>query len=318
MNLETHEAMASGALRPREPRGPKIFRWVIGIAIVVPFLWSAAGLNVSIDRLLSAPADIWNIVHRMFPPDLSPETVQRALPKVMESLFIAWVGTMMAAVISLPLSFLAARNVTSRTTSAIVRQIFIMIRSVPEVLLAMVLIPVTGLGAWTGTLAIGLHSIGTLGKLSSEVVEGIEPGPVEAVAGVGGTKLAQVRFGIVPQVMPAIMAYWLYRFEINIRASAVLGVVGAGGIGLELVNQLAFHNYARVGTVLLLTIVVVLVIDTISAKLRRRIITGEREPGPVAMFLGAGRTQRLAMITFAVLATWFIVFMLIQMQSTPA
>jgi phosphonate transport system permease protein len=254
----------------------------------------------------------------MFPPDMSPETVQRALPKVMESLFIAWVGTMMAAVISLPLSFVAARNVSSRTTSAIVRQLFIIIRSVPEVLLAMVLIPVTGLGAWTGTLAIGLHSIGTLGKLSSEVVEGIDPGPVEAVAGVGGTKLAQVRFGVVPQVMPTIMAYWLYRFEINIRASAVLGVIGAGGIGLELVNQMNFHNYARVGTVLLLTVVVVLVIDTISAKLRRRIITGDREPGPVAMFLGAGRIQRLAMIAFAVVAVWFIVFMLIQMQATPS
>lgn len=317
MTLREHEAMAAGSVRPVQPLGPKVFRWVIGVLIVVPAIWSAAGLEVSLDRLLSAPADIWNIVHRLFPPDLSPETVQRALPKVMESLFIAWVGTMIAAIISLPLSFLAARNVSSRGVSAVFRQLFIVIRAVPELLLAMVLIPVTGLGAWTGTLAIGIHSIGTLGKLSSEVVEGIDAGPVEAVAGVGGNKLAQVRFGIIPQVMPTIMAYWLYRFEINIRASAVLGVVGAGGIGLELVNQLQFNNYARVGTVLFLTIIVVLVIDTISAKLRRRIITGEREMGPVGAFLQAGRVQRLATIAFAVAAGYLLVFLLIQMQATP-
>jgi phosphonate transport system permease protein len=317
MTLGRSDTLEAPMLRPSAPIGPKLFRWVITVAVVVPALWSAAGLGVSVDRVLSAPADIWNIVHRLVPPDLSPETVQRAMPKVMESLFIAWVGTMMAAVISLPLSLMAARNVTSRGTSAAIRQVFIMIRAVPEVLLAMVLIPVTGLGAWTGTLAIGLHSVGTLGKLASEVVEGIDPGPVEAVASTGGTKLAQVRFGVIPQVMPTIVAYWLYRFEINIRASAVLGVIGAGGIGLELVNQLSFRNYARVGTVLFLTVVVVLVIDTVSAKVRRRIISGEREPGPIAAFQSAGTTQRVATIGLALLAAYFVVFMLVQLQATP-
>lgn len=317
MTIGRSDTLETPMLRPSPPIGPKLFRWAITVAVLVPVLWSAAGLGVSVERLLSAPADIWNIVRRLVPPDLSPETVQRAMPKVMESLFIAWVGTMMAAIISLPLSLMAARNVTSRGTSAAIRQVFIMIRAVPEVLLAMVLIPVTGLGAWTGTLAIGLHSVGTLGKLSSEVVEGIDPGPVEAVASTGGSKLAQVRFGVIPQVMPTIVAYWLYRFEINIRASAVLGVIGAGGIGLELVNQLSFRNYARVGTVLFLTVVVVLVIDTISAKVRRRIISGEREPGPIAAFQSAGTTQRIATIGFALLAAYFVVFMLIQLQATP-
>jgi phosphonate transport system permease protein len=302
-------------LRPEEPVGPKIFRWGITLAILIPLIWSASGLNVTWDRVLSAPADIWNIVHRMVPPDLTPETVQRAMPKVMESLFIAWVGTIIAASISLPLAILAARNLTTKSSSFVIRQIFVLIRSVPELLLAMVLIPVTGLGPWTGVLAIGLHSIGTLGRLSSEVMEGIDPGPVEAIASSGAGRLSQIRYGVLPQVMPTITAYWLYRFEINIRASAVLGAVGVGGIGLELIQQLAFRNYARVGTVLFLTIAVVLAIDTVSARLRRRIITGNKEPGPVAIFLRAGLTQRVTMITVTVLIAVTVTFLLIQLQA---
>jgi phosphonate transport system permease protein len=301
--------------RPKEPAGSRVFRWVVTLVILVPVFWSAAGLGVSWDRLGSAPGDVWNIVHRLFPPDLSPETVQRALPKVMESLFIAWVGTLMAAVISLPLALLAARNVAGKVTSAVIRQLFIIIRSVPELLLAMILIPVTGLGPWTGTLALGLHSVGTLGKLSSEMIEGIDRGPVDAVAGVGGGRISQIRFGVLPQVMPTILAYWLYRFEINIRASAVLGAIGAGGIGAELVAQMSFNNYARVGTVLFLTVVVVLAIDTVSAKLRRRIITGQREPGPVALFTAAGLAKRAGMIILAVVIGFTIVYLLIQMQA---
>jgi phosphonate transport system permease protein len=302
-------------LRPEEPIGPKLFRWGITLAILIPLIWSAAGLNVTWDRVLSAPADIWNIVHRMFPPDLSPETVQRAMPKVMESLFIAWVGTIIAASLSLPLAILAARNLTTKGSSFVIRQLFILIRSVPELLLAMVLIPVTGLGPWTGVLAIGLHSIGTLGRLSSEVMEGIDEGPVEAIASSGAGRLSQIRFGVIPQVMPTITAYWLYRFEINIRASAVLGAVGVGGIGLELIQQLAFRNYARVGTVLFLTIAVVLAIDTVSARLRRRIITGNREPGPVAIFLKAGAPKRAGMVVSTILILWLVTFLLIQLQA---
>jgi phosphonate transport system permease protein len=306
---------APARLRPEEPIGPKLFRWGITLAILIPLIWSAAGLNVTWDRVLSAPADIWNIVYLMFPPDLTPETVQRAMPKVMESLFIAWVGTIIAASLSLPLAILAARNLTTKSSSFVIRQLFILIRSVPELLLAMVLIPVTGLGPWTGVLAIGLHSIGTLGRLSSEVMEGIDEGPVEAIASSGAGRLAQIRFGVIPQVMPTITAYWLYRFEINIRASAVLGAVGVGGIGLELIQQLAFRNYARVGTVLFLTIAVVLAIDTVSARLRRRIITGNREAGPVAIFLKAGAPKRAGMVVSTILILWLVTFLLIQLQA---
>jgi len=203
-------------------------------------------------------------------------------------------------------------------TQNVVRQLLNAIRAVPEILVAMVLIPVTGLGPWTGTLALGIHSIGTLGKLSSEVIEGIDEGPVEAVAAVGGGPIARMRFAVVPQVMPNILAYWLYRFEINIRASAVLGVVGAGGIGAELIAQLRFRDYARAGTVLFLTVIAVLVVDTISARVRRRIISGHEEPGPIAAFLAANTAVRVATIVAAVAALALIVFLGVQLQTDLA
>jgi phosphonate transport system permease protein len=292
-----------------------VFRWVVAIVVIVPAIWGALGLNVSLDRLLAAPGDIWAILRRLADPDLSPEAVQRVMPKVMESFFIAWIGTIIGALFSFPLAFLAAKNISSRTVSTVTRQVLNAIRAVPELLVAMVLLPVTGLGAWTGTLALGIHSVGTLGKLSSEVIEGIDPGPVEAVASVGGGPIARMRFAVVPQIMPNILAYWLYRFEINIRASAVLGAVGAGGIGIELLSQLRFRDYSRAGTVLFLTVISVLAVDALSARVRRRIISGHREPGPVAAYLAAPWWQRGMMLTGAAAAAALVVFLAVQLQT---
>ncbi|HEX6947732.1 MAG TPA: phosphonate ABC transporter, permease protein PhnE [Acidimicrobiia bacterium] len=302
-------------VRPKEPVGPKLFRLGTTLVILLPVIWGAMGLELTWERILNAPTDTWNLLRLMVPPELSAEVVQRAMPKVMESLFIAWIGTMIAAAFSLALAVLGARNISNRMVSGAIQSLFVVIRAFPELLLAMILIPITGLGAFTAVLAIGIHSIGTLGKLTSEAIEGIDPGPVEAMASVGGGRLAQIRFGALPQVMPVIVAYWLYRFEVNIRASAVLGVIGAGGIGLELVQQMQFHNYQRVGTVLFLTIVVVLIIDMISARLRRRIITGRREPGPLATFKTAGALQRIGMLVLAAAGIATLVFLLVQLQT---
>ena len=176
--------------------------------------------------------------------------------------------------ISFPNIFLAANNVSLNSFSRATKQVLNVIRAFPELILAFVLLPITGLGPLTGTLAVGIHSIGTLGKLSSEVIEGIDEGPLESIKSSGGSKLNELFFGVIPQVMPTITSYWLYRFEINLRASAVLGVVGAGGVGAELINQLRFRDFPRAGTVLVVTILMVLIVDTISAAIRRRIIKG--------------------------------------------
>ncbi len=303
--------------RPERPLAPRVFRWLVAGAVIIPVIWSALGLNISREQLLDAPADVWTIVRQLAPPDLSSDALRRAVPKMLESIYIAWIGTMIGAVFSFPLAFFAAKNVTPPWLSNSTRQVLNAIRAVPELLVAMVLIPVTGLGPWTGTLAIGIHSIGTLGKLSSEVIEGIDPGPVQAVASAGGTWMQRMRFAIVPQVMPNIVAYWLYRFEVNIRASAVLGIVGAGGIGAELVSQLRFRDFPRAGTVLFITVAVVLLVDMASGRLRRRIISGRTEPGPIAAFQRMNTVQRVLAVVGLAVAAALIAFVLYQLDLVP-
>ena len=259
---------------PKQPYQQKVLKYTITALIISGSLWSASGLEITLDKIMKAPEQVAILVGAMFPLDLSSEAFERILPKVAESLFIAWAGTVIGAFFSFPVAFLAANNVSKNYVSETTKQILNGIRAFPELILAFVFLPITGLGALTGTLAIGIHSIGTLGKLSSEVIEGIDEGPLEAIKSSGGSKINELLFGVVPQVMPTITSYWLYRFEINLRASAVLGVVGAGGVGAELINQLRFRDFPRAGTVLVATVVLVLTVDTISAAIRKRIIKG--------------------------------------------
>lgn len=270
--------------RPTAPTAPQTIRWVVTAAIVVPFIWASLGLDVSLDRLVEAPGAIWGRVISMFPPDWGDIT--EILGKVMESVNVAWIGTLIGATISLPLGYLAATNISPRRLTGPVRALLSAIRAFPELVLAIMFIPAFGLGPFAATLAIGLHSIGTLGKLTSEVLEGTDAGPVEAIASAGGTRMQQLRFGVSPQAMPNIVAYWLYRFEINIRASAVLGVIGAGGVGDLLIGRLRFREWEKAGAVLLITIAVVLIIDFASSAIRRRIITGHAGSGRLSNAIG--------------------------------
>ena len=180
------------------------------------------------------------------------------------------------------------------------RQVLNAIRAFPEIILAIaIMIPIAGLGPVAGALAIGLHSVGTLGKLTAEVIEGIDSGPVEAARAAGGRSLQIQRWGVLPQVLPEIIAFWLYRFEINIRAAAVLGVVGAGGIGFSLQQTITFHRYELTGTLVIVIVVATIAVDTVSGWVRRRIIEGAgekrmhdeafEEPSFAAM--GAGKTD---------------------------
>jgi phosphonate transport system permease protein len=194
---------------------------------------------------------------------------------MVESLQMAWIGTVVGAAISLPLGFLGAKNISSGLVSSIVRQVLNAIRAFPEVVLAIaIFIPIAGLGPVAGALAIGLHSAGTLGKLTAEAIEGIDPGPVEVARAVGGRGLQVQRWGVAPQVLPEIIAFWLYRFETNIRAGAVLGIVGAGGIGFLLQQTITFGRYPQAGMALIVVVAATIVVDTISGGIRRRVIEG--------------------------------------------
>jgi phosphonate transport system permease protein len=246
---------------------------VIAAAVVA---WAALGVDVDLTQLLELPAGVALVVSEMYlqgGPDWS--YLPRALDAMIESLQIAWVGTIIGAIISLPLGFLGARNVSSGATSIVVRQVLNAIRAFPELVLAIaIFIPIAGLGPVAGALAIGIHSAGTLGKLTAEVIESIDDGPVEAVRAAGGGFLQVQRWGVIPQVLPEMAGFWLYRFEINIRAAAVLGVVGAGGIGFVLQQTIAFGRFPQAGTALLVIVVTTILVDTASGGIRRWIIEG--------------------------------------------
>ena len=267
-------AITATSARPRPPS--HVRRDILLAAAAVVVLWAAATVDVDFTQLLELPAGIATVFYEMFlesGPDLA--YLPNATSAMVESLQIAWIGTIIGAAISLPLGFLGARNVTSGPVSAIVRQVLNAIRAFPEIVLAIaIFIPIAGLGPVAGALAIGVHSAGTLGKLTAEAIEGIDPGPVEAAQATGARPLQVYRWGVLPQVLPEIVAFWLYRFEINIRAAAVLGVVGAGGIGFVLDQTIKFGRFPQAGTTILVVIVATILVDAFSARARRRIIAG--------------------------------------------
>lgn len=262
--------------RPTPPSHRR--RDVLLLGLLLVFTWSTVSLGFKLDRLVELPAKLATLFEQMFlPPDWG--YFSEAWPEMVVSIQMAWIGTLIGAVLSLPLGFFAAHNVSPRPVSVTIRVFLDAIRAFPEIVLAVVIfVPIAGLGPFAGALAIGIHSVGTLGKLTAEAIESIDPGPLEAARASGASALQVQRWGVLPQVLPEILAFWLYRFEINVRAAAVLGAVGAGGIGSLLAETLRFGRYDKAGMAIIVIVVATLVIDAISGRVRRRVIEG---PGGV-------------------------------------
>ncbi|BBE74258.1 phosphonate ABC transporter, permease protein PhnE [Oharaeibacter diazotrophicus] len=190
-----------------------------------------------------------------------------------ETLLIAYLGTLMGAVVGFALSFLAAANLNPNPTSRfLVRRTMELLRTVPGVVFALLFVIAFGLGPMPGVFAVALHTAGALAKLYAEVVENVDMKPVEGVAAAGGSWLARVRFAVLPQVLPGFASYTLLRFEINVRESAVMGFVGAGGIGEDLVTSIRQFYYPDVSALLILIVATVMAIDFLTEKLRHHLI----------------------------------------------
>ncbi|MGY6630195.1 MAG: phosphonate ABC transporter, permease protein PhnE [Wenzhouxiangella sp.] len=240
--------------------------------IAALFFWSLWAIEFSPARMIQVPGQLAEQISFFYPVDMAYGW-DAVLPAIVESIQIAWIGTLIAALLSLPLALLGARTLFPRV-ARFVKLISATARAFPEILLAIYFVPIVGLGPFAGALAIGISSVGMLTKLGAEVVESIDFGPVEAVEASGGSRWLALRYAVLPQVLPELAAHWLFRFELNIRASAVLGVVGAGGVGGVLLNTLRYGHLDKAAAVLILTIIVVLVIDMVSGEIRHRIIRG--------------------------------------------
>lgn len=244
----------------------------IGTAVFLGLgYWSARSVEFSVTRLREGLPFMADFVSRMFPPDW--EILPRVWQETLLTIELAWFATVVAAVLSLPLGFLAAANVLeSNGARRLVRLLLAADRAIDALILALFFVSAVGLGPLPGTLALAIHSVGMLAKLFADSIEAVDPGPIEAVESAGGNKLAVMRWAIWPQVAPHFLSYFLFRFELNVRAAVVLGLVGAGGIGFLLTQYMRLFQYQKVCTVVLVILVLVMGIDAVSARLRKAIL----------------------------------------------
>lgn len=278
--MSTGHTKAQDVLRARYPQyfravyQGRIPAFLLLLLAVLVFAFGVHRLDMSYERIVGGLGELGSMVLRMIPPD--PGSWQRAgmyAYAMLETLAIALLGTLMAAIAAFPLGFLAARNTTiNGVVQFFARRSFDTLRGVDILIWALIWINVVGLGPFAGVLALLMSDLGSFGKLFSEAIEATDEKPVEGVVSTGGSSLTAVRFGILPQLMPVLLSQVLYSFESNTRSASIIGIVGAGGIGLILSEQIRTLEFQQMSFVILLILVTVSVIDYLCSKLRFSII----------------------------------------------
>ena len=253
----------------------KIKHWVIAIVTVALIIWSFVGMNFGGIKA-TAGQIVGAILAGIFHPDWSyvyNGSGEDLISQLWETICIAFLGTFISAVISLPFAFWAANTRHKKWyTSRSGKIVLAVIRSFPEIVLALMFIKAVGPGSAAGVLALGFHSVGMLAKLFSEAIENLEEGANEAVTAAGGSKFNIIMFATMPNLMPALISNTLYRFDVSIRSASILGLVGAGGIGYPLIIALQYRQWNRVGVILVGIIVMVVIIDWISGWIRKKLV----------------------------------------------
>jgi phosphonate transport system permease protein len=271
--MPTRDIDGSKVWRLRTTRGQFAvwFGWLCGVAIFV-YCWRLISDKTIWFFVTDAPKQAADMAERMVPPKWSYMEVLWA--PVWDTINIATLGTMIALVIAVPIAFCAARNTTPSVHFVRPVALFIIVssRSINSLIWALMLVTLIGPGVLAGVIAIGLRSIGFCAKLLYEAIEEIDHSQVEAIIATGASRSQQLGFGIVPQIMPAFAGISVFRWDINIRESTVLGLVGAGGIGLQLDSSISTLAWTQVSLILLVILATVIVSEWVSAKIRHAII----------------------------------------------
>lgn len=242
---------------------------VIGLGLA--YSWALTGLKVDLELIKTSLPYMVDFLSRLLPPDLSILDV--AIKALLETIQMSLWGTTIGAVLSIPIALLSARNISPIWLCWLANLLQNAVRSVPSIILGLFFVAATGLGAPAGTLALGIYTIGYLAKFYQEAIESVDERSLEALE-VGRASWWQIaQYGIFPQILPLCLGYTIYMFEYNIRAASVLGVVGAGGIGFELVSYIRGFEYNKATTMMLVLLVVVTAIDALSSQLRSQFKT---------------------------------------------
>lgn len=271
---------------------PNLWTYVLIFILGALFIWSYQGSEIRLAQLFSREGggQIVEYIKKLFPPDLSPTVLREAFWGAIETFAISFMGTLLAVIIALSVVFFASRNLiysgllyemeprrgwrrTLRLIPYLYAKSFLnLLRTIPEMVWALIFVFLVGLGPFPGVLALGVHTGGVLGKLFGEVLEDVNPQPIESLQSTGANKLQILFYGILPQVLPQFISYTLYRWEVNIRVAAVLGFVGAGGLGqrIHIAISLFFEN--QLLTLIIAIYILVTLVDYLSAYLRRKVI----------------------------------------------
>ncbi|WP_042220397.1 phosphonate ABC transporter, permease protein PhnE [Oceanobacillus manasiensis] len=258
--------------KPEKSLFKKIKAILITVIIAAIYVWTFLGIDIDWARAIDRIANNFaRVIPNLFRPDWSA-TAEVSL-SILETVLIAFAGSLMAAILAIPLGFLAAHNMTgSRILTTIGKWILSAVRAFPDIILAILFVVAVGPNAFAGVLAIAIGSTGMLGKLYSEVIESIDMKVVEAMEANGANKIQILFYAVIPQIIPEFLSYAIYRFEVDIRASSILGIVGAGGIGTMIIFAANNRNWNEMGLILLAIIIVVTIIDFVSARIRRKIV----------------------------------------------
>ncbi|MGO4664783.1 phosphonate ABC transporter, permease protein PhnE [Bosea sp. 2RAB26] len=266
--VRRHQGAIDGSLKTR------LTTIAVVAALLGLFLYGLTTLEVSFWKIITGIGNLGTFVVLMLPPD--PGSAARAVifvKALFETIAIAFLGTILAAILAFPLGFLAAKNVVAnRVIHFLARRSLDTVRGVDALIWALIWVNVVGLGPFAGMLAIMTSDLGAFGKLYSEAIESADRKPVEGVTSSGGGKLHEIRFGLIPQVLPVIASQVLYYIESNTRSSTIIGIVGAGGIGLYLAETIRTLEWQQVSFLILLVLAAVTAIDFLSSKLRFAII----------------------------------------------
>ena len=244
--------------------------WRIAVlaAIVLAALWFTGAFDR--ERLVDGLPALAQIASEMVPPDFA--RWRAWMRPLLDTLAMSIAGTAVAVALALPLALLAAPNTSpGRAAQQCARLLLNLLRSIPELIMGILFVAAVGFGALPGVLALGLHSVGMVGKFFAEAIEHADPRPIEAARAAGGGRLQVIWHAVLPQVLPQMADTTVYRWEYNFRASTVMGAVGAGGIGTELMGSLRLMDYPQVGAILLCILLCVTLVDALGQRIRRRL-----------------------------------------------
>lgn len=252
------------------------YRLAITLVVIILIGWSVGAVNFA-DVNQSGFRIALNIVKGIIHPDLDllfNVSKQSVLYLLVQTLAIAFLGTIVGGILSVPLAFLAASNVVPKPIAWLTRLLLIVIRTIPELVYGLMLIKVTSPGPFAGVLTIGLTSIGMLAKLYVDAIEELDVKVLESMTSIGCTTFEKIRYGIMPQLLSVFLSVTIYRFDMNMREASILGLVGAGGIGAPLIFAMNSYKWNQAGSILIGLVILILLIELFSNKMRAKLVKG--------------------------------------------